>query len=762
MIKQLKKEWKYLLGLFFVISLIAFIYYLPAILSKTAYITGSDLRMQWYEFYYEFKNLIIQFIKEGKLPFYSWNLFLGNNFYASKAYYLIGDIYSYIGLFLSNNFFVMVEELSYLKELVAGFTFYLFLTSLDKKPMSKLICSIAYAFSAFSIYYSEQLVFQSFYSFIPLYLMGIELYLKDNKKLLFTLSCALLFATNYYLFYTLAALSPIYFTYRYFCLNKDRKYFIKSALILIIFFILGSLISSFIWLPGVIYILSGNRVASSYSILHDIVVYPNFIISFFAPNYIYLNRGNMFETWAYYNREICTWASTILIVLVPQIINLYDKRKKKLTIGLYAIFGVIAFFPILCMLLHGFSDPSFRWTFIIVIVNLMVISDVLDNFEQINFKLLKKTIIFNVLLLVACFIFGYLNSWQELSEYTKQITIILISFIVMFISYFLYKKRNIKILLIMIVVEMASSCLYFSYDNVKNNRTISNESIYRTIIQSYYGESADYLKSLDDDNEFYRVYVDQQGVYGTISYNLNILYNIKGVATYDSTLAPSFEKMKTYLSDRYQNDGLDWMIDITDYYLLRFLNTKYAITSKDFDMSLDYWELLDDNYYGGYKLFVMKDYKEFGSVYSNIMSYDDFLENYYSSEILNDYVIVDENDFDKISKYVSEANEETTNINYSGNRLSYEYTSDNDSFTVLSIPYDKGWKIYIDGEEVNYYDVNLGFIGFPIIEGQHEVTMVFIPEGLKEGCVISSLAAVGLIVYFLCEKTKKKQVSKNI
>lgn len=755
MFKTLKNEKKYLILLFGIISGIMLIYYLPAIITKSAYMLGTDLRMQWYEFFYEFKSLIIKFVKNHELPFYSWTTFLGNNFYASKGYYLIGDIYSYIGLFLNSNFFVMAEEVTYLKHVVSAFTFYLYLTSFDKKPTTKIICSIAYSLSSYAMYFSEQMVFQSFYSFIPLYLLGIELYFKDNKKLLFTLSCGLLFATNYYLFYTLAALTPLYFTYRYFSLGKDKKDFFKSAFILILFFILGSLLTSFIWLPAAVYMMGTDRVATSISFFHNQLVYPDFIISFFFPDNLYINRGNMFDTYTYYDREICTWISTILFVLITQFTKVFDDTRKKLTIGLYAIFGIIAFFPVLCMLLHGFTNPSFRWVFIIVIINLLVISEILDNIDLIDFKLMKKTIIAFIVLIVVSFIYGYTHTTIQLSEYTKQIIFLIIGIVVMIISYFILKKKNLKVILLAIIVEFSISCLYYSYDNVKNERVVTNESIYRTKLQNHDGGAAEELNLFDaengEENEFYRTYVEQQGVYGNVSYNLNILYGIKGVATYDSTLAPSFNKMNNIVLDAEHRDSLNWMVDIVDYNVLTFLNTKYAITTTDFAMDLDSWELVDGEYYQWFCLYRNKNYLKFGNTYAKSMSEDDYINNNDSKNLL-EYAIASGGDLEKINNYLSEANTETLYVNYKGNNLNFGFDSDNNSFMIISIPYDEGWSIQIDGKEVEYYYVNFGFIGFPIESGRHEVSMYFIPSGLKEGLILSASSLLLIVMYSILKK----------
>ena len=63
------------------------------ILGGREFLFNADQRLQYNYFYDEWLRLIEKFITNGEFPFYSWNTFLGNNFYASKAYYVVGDIF---------------------------------------------------------------------------------------------------------------------------------------------------------------------------------------------------------------------------------------------------------------------------------------------------------------------------------------------------------------------------------------------------------------------------------------------------------------------------------------------------------------------------------------------------------------------------------------------------------------------------------------------------------------------------------------------
>lgn len=63
-----------------------------------------------------------------------------------------------------------------------------------------------------------------------------------------------------------------------------------------------------------------------------------------------------------------------------------------------------------------------------------------------------------------------------------------------------------------------------------------------------------------------------------------------------------------------------------------------------------------------------------------------------------------------------------------------------------SIPYDKGWKVLVDGQEVEGRKVMDAFLGFDLAAGNHQVSLEYTPPGLKAGAAVSviSILCVGL------------------
>lgn len=74
------------------------------------------------------------------------------------------------------------------------------------------------------------------------------------------------------------------------------------------------------------------------------------------------------------------------------------------------------------------------------------------------------------------------------------------------------------------------------------------------------------------------------------------------------------------------------------------------------------------------------------------------------------------------------------------------------AYVATTIPYDKGWTVKANGQEVPTEMVNLSFLGFQLEPGTYELEFTFIPQGLKLGALVS---VVSLLLYFVLLKFKK-------
>lgn len=79
-----------------------------------------------------------------------------------------------------------------------------------------------------------------------------------------------------------------------------------------------------------------------------------------------------------------------------------------------------------------------------------------------------------------------------------------------------------------------------------------------------------------------------------------------------------------------------------------------------------------------------------------------------------------------------------------------------DGWFITSIPYDKHFKMFIDGKETKIQKVNTAFLGCKIESGNHEVKIIYHAPGTTTGKVLSLIGIAGFVLVLVQEKRKQK------
>ncbi len=80
-----------------------------------------------------------------------------------------------------------------------------------------------------------------------------------------------------------------------------------------------------------------------------------------------------------------------------------------------------------------------------------------------------------------------------------------------------------------------------------------------------------------------------------------------------------------------------------------------------------------------------------------------------------------------------------TDVDVDGSRISGRVDAKEAGTLLLTVPYDEGWTIYVDGEKTEYYPIGTALTGIHLEAGEHEIQMRFVPSGFKEGILLSLL-----------------------
>ena len=107
------------------------------------------------------------------------------------------------------------------------------------------------------------------------------------------------------------------------------------------------------------------------------------------------------------------------------------------------------------------------------------------------------------------------------------------------------------------------------------------------------------------------------------------------------------------------------------------------------------------------------------------------------------YYEVNDKKMEELSNQISSKKLKITQ--FEENVINTEYDGDA-GIIYTSIPYDKGWSVYIDGEKTETLEVGNALLGFNVSDGEHEITLKYsIPYIYISSC-ISGVSLIGLII----------------
>lgn len=77
---------------------------------------------------------------------------------------------------------------------------------------------------------------------------------------------------------------------------------------------------------------------------------------------------------------------------------------------------------------------------------------------------------------------------------------------------------------------------------------------------------------------------------------------------------------------------------------------------------------------------------------------------------------------------------------------------------MFTIPYDEGWKIFVDEEEVEISKALDTLIAIKVDSGEHEIILRYTPNGMNAGII---LTAIGIIMFIVIVIIYKKKLKHN-
>ena len=118
-------------------------------------------------------------------------------------------------------------------------------------------------------------------------------------------------------------------------------------------------------------------------------------------------------------------------------------------------------------------------------------------------------------------------------------------------------------------------------------------------------------------------------------------------------------------------------------------------------------------------------------------------------------------EYQKVHDKLAESQMEEIEI--SGSRITGKIHAAEDGTLLLTMPYDTGWTVSVDGETKETYRVGEALMGLDLAAGDHEITMDFVPDGLKQGTIITVICMLFYMIGSLIEVFyEKKESGKSL
>lgn len=753
-------------------STIFLISILPELIIDHTLVLGRDFLQQQIPFILETKRMLA-----SGFPFWSWNTFLGDNFWGAYAFYTLGSPFVWIATLFPENYIVYGIIISFL--IRCGFSAYFSFSYLKIFLHNKKYAVIGSILYTFSSYMLINLTFNHFLEIMvvfPFLLAELEkrLFLKNGRNGILALAFFVNAFVNFYFFVSTCLFVLIYAIFRF--LSGDWKCNIRIYLSVFIEMVLGISLAAIIIIPFLMKMIDTPRAG----IYLQLYIFPFIIFerirTIFMP--IHIGIMNPFYPFVFW------WNSTAAFLpVIGGCFTLAYVYKMKDWLKYIIIFCfTISLIPPLNALFSGLSSYSYtRWWYAFVLLMTLASCKVLDqNIMSICFlRRIWLIIIVGILLLTVPFmLLIYCNDMLPdnfIVNYFKNMNIdiegsnallysVLLTIINLSACYFVIQKEENFLLILWIFVCVTilnlGSYLFFTikydmhkeqmwYDNVLNKDYINDSTFFYRVDHNHAMTNLGLYINKPTLSTFHSVrhkssadFIDAIGIMG------------KGNALMNKPVGQFQESLDALLSVKYFVAFLSDSIHPVGYKFLKKMPDGANLMMNENFIPMGFT----------YDSYILKQ------DLNKLLEKRDTCDRYNVSSIMLGALIIDKEDEKKILSYLHKADisdlSKKTFTNFVADRrqnscdefipssegFSASISLNKDNFVFFSVPYDRGFKAFVNGVESEIIRTNIGFMSILGKKGSNKIQFIYKPVGFNVGCYISLTSLVFLFIYLLIQR----------
>lgn len=800
----------YMLKTFLLALLFAAIIFIPYMIYDNGYfLYYGDFNVQEVPFY----QMVHDSILSGN---YKWSSTtdLGSGLIGSYSFYLLGSPFFWVTLlFPSKMVPYLMGPLFILKFAFAALTAYIYLKRHVKNKNNAVIGALLYAFSGFSIYNIFFFHFHEAIIVFPLLLAALDAFMIDKRRGL--LAPAVFFAciVNYYFF----AGQVIFVIIYWIVMVCTKNYKVRPVQLLLLAFevLLGFAATAVLLLPSVLSVMSNPRL-NSYPNGWSALAYSNtqrywyIILSFFFPSDMpaFPNfTKNVDSNWA----SVSGW---LPLASMTGVIAFMQNKKKHWLKKIIPILAIMALIPVFNSAFQLFNSSIYyaRWFYMITLMLALATVKALED-QEINWNraigwTTGITMGFALLIgLMPAFSVSEEGEYEFLSlgveaypdRYWIYVAMALCGLLLFTLVIKKYQKQAKKLAVFLIIGVGVISTVTSSYIICTGKTYGGNDKNFIIPYALNNGEDltledlqtvrSDFYESMDNMGMFWQI-PTINAFHSVVSSSIMEFYDSIGV-TRDVASRPSYDyfALRSFFSCKYL---FDYDGD-SDYF-----------TDKDGKTEMPGWTFLRNE--NSFDIYENEHYVPMGFMYDKFITektFDKFYEYDRCLVLLKAMVLTE----DQMKKY----EDITGYAQYNSSELvqSFSYTDDDyyrdctersansctdfaydkDGFSAkienrggenllfFSVPYDKGWTAYVNGEECEIEKVNHGFMAVKVPGNMtSSVKFVYNQPGFAWGIIISIFCGILFSTYILIlflihilkkshcisrKNVKKRQKQKN-
>lgn len=728
------------------------------------------------------------------LPNLAFNIGGGQNIYNFAYYGLLSPIIliSYLLPFISMTNYIMI--ISIILYILTGILMYKWINNNFNEKTALFSSLLILSIPTVLFQYHHHIMFIWYFPFLLLGLISIDKYLKHNKSFLLILSIVLIIFTNYY--YAVPSLICLYI-YALYKINWN----IKNLINITIRFLISVGISSIILLPIFYTIKTGQRIESFTPLIDKLIMsykevlynpYTVGLSSVFIISLIGIivsNKKNI--------KNIILSLFLLLIIYVPlfmYILNgsLYVRGKVLIPFIPLYIYSVILFLKEL------FNNNINKKKFLILLVIILL------------FTAFKKS---NIPYIIPFFISTTIIYFLHKYKYKK---ILYIYIILVSLGTSIIVNTSEKYITQEIINEEKQSTITTLFNNINDNTIYRSNNYYnnkdlmnRVFTDNYYGVdiysstyNKDYynfyrsinnlskrnvLMTTTSNNELFNLFMGVK--YITSDYNPGAFYDkidsLNGINLYKTNYAYPIIYGSNKLPNNEEYSKLVFPYNIA--YLMNYTNIKQYQWKDNYSTEVDELTIKqkipqelqnkilfidfiiesDENCSDGDNTISINGVTNKLTCQAWRYKNDNYNFKYVIPTNNNDIVINFTKGNYKLSNihiYYTDINKykyNNTNININ-KRKSEITTTINNNYLITTIPYDEGFKIFVNDKEVPKIKVYNTFLGAYIEKGG-KVKITYSSPFYKEGkllTIISITLLIGLLLIETKDNNKKRFLFK--